>query len=339
MGRRLPPAGRQQVAGGNARGGHVARLFRQPGRDLLHRRRGAPVLQLQTRGRQQGHGPLGGHPQLGEPALHPSHARHRASLHVSRAEHGGAGAGGCQGPPASVLPAPIRRSGGARLPRPFLQEVQGPCARGCHRQPDQPPHRPSQATCRRLPLPGTAGRPRCLQGLHERPARQPRRLRRQGLRRPLRNLRAGQIQSPRPRLHHPGPSPGAVAGGLSASAPAGGLERDRAGLGQGTGQGLRLVVQDRSQEHPGHPHPLAAGDRGLPGDPPPLAETGLSLLQPSALLRHRHRLLGGPAGGPGRAHRRNPQRRCQAATGVADPPRVRRRHPLSHRDGTGKTQG
>ena len=126
LGARLSARRPRHEPRGDARGRDGAALLRQPGRELLHRRRGAHVLELQARGRRQGAERARGSSRLGESRFRARDARHRAPLHVSLAGVAGAPARRRRRAQARSLSRALRGSRRERIHPQFLQEIPRP---------------------------------------------------------------------------------------------------------------------------------------------------------------------------------------------------------------------
>ncbi len=116
LGRRLSRERHRPQPAGDAGCGDAAPLFRRSQRDFLHRRRRPRLPQLREVGRPYRLHRRGRVREFRQSRLRADHARRRALLH-------GGGRGAYQGPPGGgtgfspgILPAPLRRPGGARVP-------------------------------------------------------------------------------------------------------------------------------------------------------------------------------------------------------------------------------
>ncbi len=127
--------------------------------------------------------------------------------------------------------------------------------------------RPGAAPPRhRLPVGQAQGQPCRVQEVHERAAAKG------GVERPdprtaVRQIRQGQVEFGRPRLHHRRPPASALAGRISPGPPGSQAERGPSGQRRRAAGNLCMAVQDQPQAGAGHPHPHPDGSRSLPAHP------------------------------------------------------------------------
>ena len=104
-----------RTLGGHSGGRHGAAPVRKPRRGISHRRRRAPLRQLQPRRRCAHAERARGAERFGEPGVHPADARCRAPPHACRV---------CRGQPGAARTAgAVCRCGGAGVHHPLLQSA------------------------------------------------------------------------------------------------------------------------------------------------------------------------------------------------------------------------